>query len=49
MKQYKVYETMTYVHYVSANNEEQAIDEVMSSGSQGKLLDGSDFDVEQGE
>ena len=49
MKQYKVYETMTYVHYVSANNEEQAIDEVISSASQGKLLDGSEFDVEKGE
>jgi hypothetical protein len=49
MKQYKVYETMTYVHYVSANNEEQAIDEVISSESQGKLLDGSEFDVEESE
>ena len=49
MKQYKVYETMTYVHYVSAESEEQAIDEVMETGSQGKLLDGSDFDVEEGE
>jgi|TARA_R100000482_G_C5062049_1_gene117519 hypothetical protein len=49
MKKYRVYETVTYVHYVSANNEEQAIDEVMLSGSQGKLLDGADFYVEQGE
>ena len=31
MKEYKVFETMTYVHYVQAESEEQAIDEVVGS------------------
>tara|TARA_R100000664_G_scaffold30521_1_gene43190 strand:+ start:807 stop:968 length:162 start_codon:yes stop_codon:yes gene_type:complete len=45
MKEYKVFETVTFVHYVQAESEEQAIDKVCESGSQGKLLYGSDWEV----
>ncbi len=47
METYRVYETMTYVHTVEATDEDNAIQVVMDTDSQGKLLDGSDFEVER--
>lgn len=47
METYRVWETVTYVHTVEATDEDNAIQVVMDTDSQGKLLDGSDFDVER--
>ena len=44
---WKVFESITYVHTVEANSEEEAITKVNESDDSGKLVDGSEFIVEK--